>query len=82
MKLQPLNDKWLSFGWNVYEIDGHNFNEIKTAMKKGRQSSGKPNLIIANTIKGKGISFMEDNNNWHYRTPNQEELKLALTELS
>ena len=82
MTLQPLGEKWLSFGWNVYEIDGHNFEEIENALQKSKKNNGKPNLIIANTIKGKGVSFMEDNNNWHYRTPNKEELHLALTELS
>ncbi len=81
MKLQPFAEKWLSFGWNVFEIDGHNFKEIEQALKKSKESKDKPNLIIANTIKGKGVSFMEDNNNWHYRTPNKEELKLALSEL-
>ena len=82
MKLQPFAEKWLSFGWNVFEIDGHNFKEIELALKKSKESKDKPNLIIANTIKGKGVSFMEDNNNWHYRTPNKEELKLALSELN
>ena len=65
MKLQPLADKWLSFGWNVFDIDGHNFKEIEQALKKSKESKDKPNLIIANTIKGKGISYMEEVPKWH-----------------
>ena len=81
MSLQPLNLKWEAFGWHVQEINGHNFNEMKEAFNNAKQIKNKPSVIVANTIKGKGVSFMEDDNNWHYRIPNSEELKLALEEL-
>ena len=80
MSLEPLGDKWRSFGWDVQEIDGHNFEEIGKAFKIARDQLN-PSLIIANTVKGKGVSFMEDNNNWHYRIPNENELERALAEL-
>ena len=81
LALEPLNQKWKSFGWEVEEIDGHDFNQMKKAFKSCRSCKEKPSIIIAHTIKGKGVSFMEDNNNWHYRIPNEEELKLAIDEL-
>ena len=81
MKLQPLSDKWRSFGWHVVEIDGHNFNQIGKSFSEVKEVNNKPSLIIAHTIKGKGVSFMEDDNNWHYRIPNDEELKSAINEL-
>ncbi len=80
-KLEPLIDKWESFGWHVNEIDGHNFNEISEAFRDAKSNNIKPSAIVAHTIKGKGISFMEDDNNWHYRTPNDKELENALKEL-
>ena len=80
-KLQPLFEKWKSFGWDVHEINGHDFLAMKSAFDLSKKCKSKPSVIIANTIKGKGISFMEDDNNWHYRIPNQEELKSALKEL-
>ena len=81
MELEPLAEKWKSFGWEVDEIDGHNFYEIHNAYKKVKTKFSKPKIIIAHTIKGKGVSFMEDDNNWHYRVPNEQELKAALSEL-
>ncbi|MEG1946214.1 MAG: transketolase [Lachnospiraceae bacterium] len=82
LSLTPLNEKWKSFGWEVQEIDGHNIEEICEVLKKDKESKGKkPRLIIANTIKGKGISFMENVPIWHYRMPNEEELELVLKEL-
>ena len=81
MSLAPLSLKWQAFGWHVQEIDGHDFEQIEKAFLNAKSEEAKPSAIIANTIKGKGISFMEDNNNWHYRIPNKEELKLALKEL-
>ena len=69
-----LSKKWKSFGWNSFEINGNNINQLIKYLKKAKQSN-KPTAIIANTIKGKGIKFMEDDNNWHYRNPNKEELK-------
>ena len=81
LALEPLTDKWDSFGWHTQRIDGHNFEEIRKAFELARSETTKPSVIVADTIKGKGISFMEDDNNWHYRTPNQEELTAALKEL-
>jgi len=81
MQLSPLKEKWSSFGWQSYEIDGHNFEQIMETFSKIPASSGKPTAIIAHTIKGKGISFMEDNNHWHYRIPNDEDLLRAKSEL-
>ena len=81
LSLDPLSEKWYSFGWNVYEINGHSFEELKNSLDQAKEFVGKPSVIIAHTIKGKGVSFMEDDNNWHYRTPNNEELKNALKEL-
>ncbi len=81
MQLSPLREKWAAFGWQAYEIEGHNFEEILTTFAKIPESPGKPTAIIAHTIKGKGVSFMEDDNNWHYRIPNEEELFRAKKEL-
>jgi transketolase len=79
MKLSPLADKWKSFGWQSYEIDGHDYSQILDTLSK--IPAEKPTAIIAHTIKGKGVSFMEDDNNWHYRIPNEEELSKAKAEL-
>jgi transketolase len=65
MSIGPLKDKWQSFGWSVQEIDGHNMNEIVKALKQVPFNNNKPSLIISKTIKGKGISFMENDNKWH-----------------
>ena len=81
LALDPLKEKWQSFGWDVYEIDGHKFNQIDKTIELAKANKNKPSAIIAHTIKGKGISFMEDNNNWHYKTPNEEEFKKAFEEL-
>ena len=80
MSLEPLLEKWKSFGWHAQEINGHNFAEIKILWMVNSVND-KPSVIIANTIKGKGVSFMEDNN-WHYKIPNEEELSMALSELT
>lgn len=77
--LEPLGEKWKSFGWNVQEIDGHNFEQIFTALNS--LSLEKPNVILLHTVKGKGVSFMENNLLWHYRAPDDKEYKLALKEL-
>ena len=81
MGLEPLAAKWEAFGWHVQQIDGHDLKAIGKALEGARSESKKPSVIIADTIKGKGVSFMEDDNNWHYRTPNEEELAAALAEL-
>ena len=79
LKLEPLNKKFQSFGCNVKNIDGHNFNQIYRSLlvKKNK----KPTVIIANTIKGKGVGFMENSILWHYKYPNEKELDIALKEL-
>jgi len=79
LKLEPLNKKFKSFGCNVKNINGHNFNQIYRSflVKKNK----KPTIIIANTIKGKGVSFMENSILWHYKFPNEKELDIALKEL-
>ena len=79
LQLSPLADKWNAFGWDAVEVDGHDIGAISSALIK---LSDKPRAIIANTIKGKGISFMEDDNNWHYRIPTMDEVKMAFSELS
>jgi len=81
LMLAPLADKWRSFGWDVIEIDGHDVAELARVMSSVPNGSGKPIAIVAHTIKGKGVSFMEDDNNWHYRAPNAEEVILAHREL-
>ena len=81
MALDPLLDKWKSFGWHSQEIDGHDFNEIRKSLINAKKNVQQPSVIIAHTVKGKGISFMEDDNNWHYRIPNENELSKALKEL-
>ena len=79
LNMKTLKKRWASFGWNSFEIDGHNYRQIEKIFKL--KSNGKPTAIIAKTIKGKGISFMEDDNNWHYRIPTREEVILAKREL-
>jgi len=79
--LEPLADRWRSFGWETEEIDGHNFEQIIAALDKFATVKRKPFCIIANTLKGKGISFMELNPAWHGKAPNDEQLKDALAEL-
>lgn len=79
VRMKPLADKWKAFGWHVLEIDGHNYTEIRNALLTRQKK--KPILIIANTTKGKGVSFMENVPIWHYRMPNKQELPILLEEL-
>ncbi len=80
--LNPFADKWESFRWNVDSIDGHNHDELNDSIKSMlNKKNSKPSVIIANTIKGKGISFMENKTEWHYKAPNEEEYNLAINEL-
>ena len=79
--LEPLPDKWKAFNWNVIECDGHSYDELIVAFKKAEQHKGQPSVIIAHTVKGKGVSFMENNVGFHGKAPNDEELKQALEEL-
>ncbi|MCQ2309322.1 MAG: transketolase [Bacteroidales bacterium] len=73
MALEPLADKWHAFGWNVIEIDGHNHFEIKDALVKAENCKGKPSIIIAHTIMGKGVPEIENNNKWHGKVPTKEQ---------
>ncbi|MFC7395243.1 transketolase [Scopulibacillus cellulosilyticus] len=73
--------KWRAFGWHVIEINGHDLSEVDEAYKEAKRTKGKPTAILAHTVKGKGISFMEDTHKWHGLAPNDEELELALKEL-
>ena len=81
MEKNSMAKRWQAFGWHTQEIDGHSFGNIEDALNSARKVHDKPSVIIANTTKGKGISFMEDDNNWHYRTPSAEELLQAVHEL-
>ena len=81
IKLEPLDKKWETFGWNVIRIDGHDHQELKTALRKAKLETKGPTVIIADTIKGKGISFMENNIIWHYRFPDGEDYDKAIKEL-
>ena len=80
LSISSLVHKWKSFGWTTLEIDGHDLGAFKEALNS--KSVGKPKMIIANTIKGKGVSFMEDDNNWHYRLPSDEEMQEIRIELN
>ena len=77
----PIRDKWEAFRWNVTEIDGHNLYEIKGAVENFKSEKKRPTLVIAKTIKGKGVSFMENNVDFHGKAPTNEELEIALKEL-
>lgn len=80
MQLESFSEKWQAFGWKTVECDGHNPYEIRNLLASFGQGD-KPFAIIAHTIKGKGVSIMEDDNNWHYRIPNDEEMAIARKEL-
>ena len=82
LSLEPLADKWRAFGWDIIEVDGHDFHQLIAAFEQAGQKVGKPTVIIAHTIKGKGVSFMEGNLDFHGRAPNAEELAQALKELA
>jgi len=81
MDVAPLAEKWRAFGWHVQEIDGHNFDEIFAAIKKAKAVKGKPSMIIAKTVKGKGVSFMEGKAEWHGKAAKGDELEKARGEL-
>jgi transketolase len=82
MGLEPLTDKWCAFGWNVVEIDGHDFGAIKDAFEQARSKTDRPTVIIAHTLKGKGVSYMEGNPAWHgSATMREDETLDALQEL-
>jgi transketolase len=81
LDLEPLRDKWESFRWNVQEVDGHDLSQILPALEKAKAHRGQPSMIIAHTVKGKGVSFMENNNYFHGVAPTLEEAQAALQEL-
>ncbi len=81
MPTEPIADKWLSFGWHVQEIHGHNVAEILNALDRADEVHARPSIIIARTTKGKGVSFMEYDHNWHGMPPNQTQYQQALAEL-
>lgn len=81
MAIEPLSDKWKAFGWHVVKIDGHNFKEILSAFDEAKKVKDKPTIIIAKTIKGKGVSFMENVCEFHGRATTKEETEQAMKEL-
>lgn len=81
MSLKDIHAKWTSFGFYVIEIDGHNYEEIQTAFAKAKEVKGKPTLILANTTKGKGVSFMENEIAWHHGVMSKEQYEIAIQEL-
>ncbi len=81
MDIEPIKDKWLGFGWNVLEIDGHDIQQIIYALDEAEKAKEKPSIIIANTVKGKGVSFMEDDVAWHGKAPSAEQAEQAIKEL-
>jgi transketolase len=81
MDLDPIADKWRAFNWNVITIEGHDYQQIADAFTKARETKGKPTFILAETVKGKGVSFMEGKINWHGVAPTKEQLSQAIEEL-
>lgn len=82
MAIDPLRDKWAAFGWHTIEIDGHDMSQIKMALDLADQEKGRPTVIIADTIMGKGVKSIEDNNQWHGKVPSKEQLPGFINELS
>lgn len=81
MNIEPIDEKFRAFGWHVINIDGHNFEEIFAAIEEAKNTKEKPTIIIAKTVKGKGVSFMENQVGWHGKAPSEEEAVKALEEL-
>lgn len=79
--LEPFTDKWKAFGWHVADVDGHNHRALKTAFDTARAKPDQPSVVICNTIKGRGVSFMENSVLWHYRSPQGDEYEAAIREL-
>jgi len=82
MEIEPVVAKWQAFGWHTVELDGHSIPALQAAFAEAASVKGKPTALIAHTIKGKGVSFMENNPKWHGVAPNKEEVELALKELA
>jgi len=81
MNLEPFPRKWAAFGWHVIEVNGHDFTQLIDAFEQAKQIKGQPTVIIAHTVKGKGVSFMENNVDFHGKAPTAEQVKIALKEL-
>ena len=81
LNLKPFDKKFESFGWSFLEVDGHNHQDLEVSFKNLKKIKNKPKVILANTIKGKGVSFMENKVEWHYRSPNENELKEAIKQI-
>ena len=81
MSVYPIDEKFKSFGFETINVDGHNIQELMSAFEQAKKVKGKPTAIIANTIKGKGVSFMENEASWHGKAPNEEQYKQAMKEL-
>ena len=81
MRVEPIADKFEAFGWNVISIDGHDLEQISIAFAKARECKGRPTVIVAETVKGKGVSFMEGQAGWHGKAPDDEQTEQALKEL-
>jgi transketolase len=81
MALAPLAEKWRAFGWDACEVDGHDLDALLAALRREPDGTGRPRAIVCHTVKGKGVSFMEDDNNWHYRIPTADEVEKARVEL-
>lgn len=82
MSVEPVAEKWKAFGWDVQIIDGHDVGQILAAVEKAGEVKGRPQMIVAETVKGKGVSFMENNVDWHGKAPNPQETEKALAELA
>jgi transketolase len=82
MSLEPFGEKWRAFGWEVVEVDGNDIEQLVEVLEGAPKTAGKPTLIVANTVKGKGISFAENVAKWHHHVPSKEEYQLAMEELS
>jgi transketolase len=81
LNLEPFADKWRAFGWSVREVDGHDHGQMLVALQSVPWNVGKPSVMIAHTVKGKGVDFMESNLAWHYKSPSDEQLASALARL-
>ena len=81
MPLEPVADKWRAFGWHVLEVDGHDIPALQTAYKEAAATKGKPTLVLADTVKGKGVDFMEGIPDWHGKAPSVEQRDKALAQL-
>jgi transketolase len=82
MTLEPIKQRWESFGWEVLEVDGHHLEELVNTFRKLPAINSKPHLVIAHTIKGKGVSFIENKAKWHHGVPNQDQYNLAMEEIN